>query len=134
MKKYKPIMLKESITNASELASELQKEILSIFPHSGVVAKFSTNFYPSITIWFMLAKDKSECMNSIVQNDIAYQTLTIDGKGKEFDKDGTLPEVLTIENKTNITFHFPIGFKEVNDIWPVNLGNYIKAKKDKCGK
>lgn len=43
-------------------------------------------------------------------------------------------DILTIENKTNITFHFPIGFKEVNDIWPVNLGNYIKAKKDKCGK
>ena len=108
MKKYKSF-LKENITNATELASELQKEILSIFPHSTVHAEFTTRFYPSIMINFMLAKDRTECVNSIEQNDIAYQTLTIEGKGKAFDKDGTLPEVLTIENKCN---SFPVKATE----------------------
>lgn len=99
MKKY--TRYKESITNANELASELQEAILKIFPKSGVVVKFSAHLYPSITIWFMLAKNKSECPNGIVQNDIAYQTLSIHGKGKEIDKDGGLPELLTIENHAN---------------------------------
>jgi hypothetical protein len=86
MKRY--TRYKESITNANELASELQEAILKIFPKSGVVVEFSDRLYPSITIWFMLAKNKSECPNGIVQNDIAYQTLSIHGKGKEIDKDG----------------------------------------------
>jgi len=101
MKKYNPLILKESITNANDLASMLQKEILHIFPHSGVIAKFSANLYPSITVWFMLAKDRSETSNGIVQNDIAYQTLSIHGRGSEIDKEGTLPNVLTIENNSN---------------------------------
>jgi hypothetical protein len=105
MKKY--VRCKESIrkiATSDDLALEIQKVILGIFPKSMVKAEFSKRMYASIWVYFTLGKDKSEYINGYSENDIAVMSFRIDGKGgKELPEDGSLTGDVQVEN-TNASF------------------------------
>ena len=81
----------KAYNNADELANDIKLEIKKIFPKSWVDAKFSSSFYPSITVMFTLTpKDKS---NVTRHNDPVYHDLVIDG----ISKDGILGDKVTVD-------------------------------------
>lgn len=99
MKKYKPIILKENINNANDLAKELEKEILHIFPHSYVDAEFSSHLYPSIILRFALGKDKHEWNHGYIENDPARMIINISAvRESNIDKEGNILGPLEVTN------------------------------------
>jgi hypothetical protein len=86
----------KKIETPDELAQALEDTVKKIFPKSFVLADFTTRLGASITLRFLLGKDKSEWSNGIPENDPLKQSLSI-----WLDKTpatDSLPEKVTIEN------------------------------------
>jgi hypothetical protein len=80
----------ESMT-AKELATEMEKTVLKVFPKSYARASYQLNLGESISLTFALAKDKSELGNGIIHNDPAHTIFMIqDGLGRDNDIVGKL--------------------------------------------
>lgn len=109
---YKSKFKESQITSANQLAEEIQKEIEKIFPNCYVKATWGGNLYSSISVKFMLGKDKSEWSNGIFNNDIANIRFTIDLKGgREIPRDGNIDnQILQMEaSSSSFTVNPPEG-------------------------
>lgn len=79
-----------NITNANVLATEIEKEVSKIFPHSYIHAEFSSSIHPSMTVRFALGKDKSEWVNGYMDNDPISMLIFIYGKEKNIEDNGDI--------------------------------------------
>jgi len=70
-------------TPAGKFAAELKQIVLKHFPHSFAYARFDVGLTPSIFVTFALGKDKTEWINTYLENDPAKHKFSIFGMTKE---------------------------------------------------
>lgn len=86
--------------NVQELAVQIQDSFLSVFPNSycSAVVHRSIVGESDIVVRIILAKDKSECSNRIIQNDPMHQLFWVYG-GRS---DGSFYDKISIEGGSGI--------------------------------
>jgi len=98
-----------------KLASDIEKEILKIFPKSYVKADYGESFIESIYVRFAVGRGSDEWANGIINNDVSHNTIVVtfpDSGATVIDAEGSMHIMTKPTNKYSAYGHVKVPFRK----------------------